>query len=155
MTIAKPKKIIAPSWLMQSRCSDGKQKVLQSGLCCPWPRSEPRLGSGRGSGLLGEDLHLELEPQLGRREAHLLPSPSQEDGEGEQHILESSNYLHTCIALFSDSGVRYLNTWRSTSSESFATVVTVVITSVSGESPFSSPAFCKKFFAWEGSDRNI
>ena len=30
-----------------------------------------------------EVLHLELEPQLGRREAHLLPTPSQEEGEGE------------------------------------------------------------------------
>ena len=26
--------------------------------------------------LLGEDLHLELEPQLGGRETHLLPTPS-------------------------------------------------------------------------------
>ena len=34
---------------MQSRCSDGKPKVLQSGLCPPGHRSGPRLGSGRGS----------------------------------------------------------------------------------------------------------
>ena len=83
----------------------------------------PDLVVAGAAGLLGEDLHLELEPQLGMGEAHLLPTPSQEEGEGEQDILESSNYLHTCIALFSDIGVRYLNTWRSTSSESFATVV--------------------------------
>ena len=101
----------------------------------------PDLVVAGAAGLLGEDLHLELEPQLGRREAHLLPTPSQEEGEGEQHILESLNYLQTCIALFSDSRVRYLNTWRSTSSERFATVV---IISVSGQSPFSPPAFCKK-----------
>ena len=48
MVITKPKKIIASSWLMQSRCSDGESKVLQSGLCPPWHRLEPRLGSGRG-----------------------------------------------------------------------------------------------------------
>ena len=83
----------------------------------------PDLVVAGAAGLFREDLHLELEPQLGMGEAHLLPTPSQEEGEGEQDILESSNYLHTCIALFSDSGVRYLNTWRSTSSESFATVV--------------------------------
>ena len=63
----------------------------------------PDLVVAGAAGLLGEDLHLEFEPQLGRREAHLLPSPSQEEEEGEQHILESLNYLHTCIALFSDS----------------------------------------------------
>ena len=34
---------------MQSRCSDGEPKVLQSGLCPPGHRSGPRLGSGRGS----------------------------------------------------------------------------------------------------------
>ena len=33
---------------MQSWCSDGEPKVLQSGLCPPWHRSEPRFGSGRG-----------------------------------------------------------------------------------------------------------
>ena len=104
----------------------------------------PDLVVAGAAGLFREDLHLELEPQLGMGEAHLLPTPSQEEGGGEQHILENSNYLHTCIALFSDIGVRYLNTWRSTSSESFATVV---ITSVSGKSPFPPPAFCKRISA--------
>ena len=43
----------------------------------------PDLVVAGAAGLLGEDLHLELEPQLGRREANLLPTPSQEEGEGE------------------------------------------------------------------------
>ena len=45
----------------------------------------PDLVVAGAAGLLCEVLHLELEPQLGRREAHLLPTPSQEEGEGEQH----------------------------------------------------------------------
>ena len=154
MIIAKPKKIIAPAWLMQSRCLDGKPKVLQSGLCRPSHRSEPRLGSGRGGWAFpwGSSSGTWATAWYGRS-----PPPSnaftrrRRRWTGHFGELKLPAHLHR----------PFQRHWSEVSEHVEEHLVWELchschhFRSVSSESPFSPPAFCKRISAWKGSDFNI